>query len=605
MLQKGRDEDGISLSDKVFVFGNKLDMAGNSQLAKDNVSALVHDAAEQYEIAMNDRIICGSAKSYLEKAGILSQDDKNRGLRNISDTLEKWQMSDGIEELKAKMQHYYENDRFAVLQKRAEKNINDTVNFLTSILAKYNAESDSDADDGGKYFLQAKDALDSFSTRAVEIGRNYKQKIVDESPFSSLLRDNIEEIYPTVAENSLAVINAENLIAGGEGYSLSRIDALMRENLYFEFQKNIITKTAGATLREETEIYQALSEEFLKSLNLKEDSTYHSKLYESVQMLFKSLLIENGEHCYFNSFIERYATGLIEALIKTPLASAERLKKVTDAKTLPDFQSLAVYYSQPLNISESSGSEENDSEEFVEENILSVEDRQKYFFAKIISHEEFEPPTVEDNENVLRQFFDEYNANLAAGFEVDKLPFTSWAILLKKLGIKVSESDLLPRLKNALIKFVNVAAWSKMSGKDKNRQLENAILDYCVKVTSKSLIEYLSELSRQTKGVENKVEMISVINTDIEILRDFTLNSVVIAMGLERAFNSVMSKNIELIRESIETPKGQQIFNDWLKSNMRKIYANEYAEIDKNIDAFKDKKAVAEAIQQVLKKLNK
>ena len=124
------------------------------------------------------------------------------------------------------------------------------------------------------------------------------------------------------------------------------------------------------------------------------------------------------------------------------------------------------------NMSESSGSEENDSEEFVEENILSVEDRQKYFFAKIISHEEFEPPTVEDNENVLRQFFDEYNANLAAGFDIDKLPFTSWAILLKKLGIKVSESDLLPRLKNALIKFVNVAAWSKMKRKIYQNQLK-------------------------------------------------------------------------------------------------------------------------------------
>ena len=137
ILQKCQDEDGINLSDKVFVFGNKLDMAGNPQLAKNNISALIHDAAEQYEIAKRDRIIFGSAEAYLEKARKLSQDDNNRGLRNISSILEKWQISDGISEFKSKMQNYYKNDRFEVLQKRAEKNIKDAVNFLTAILEKY------------------------------------------------------------------------------------------------------------------------------------------------------------------------------------------------------------------------------------------------------------------------------------------------------------------------------------------------------------------------------------------------------------------------------------------------------------------------------------
>ena len=323
------------------------------------------------------------------------------------------------------------------------------------------------------------------------------------------------------------------------------------------------------------------------------------------------MLLENGEHCNFNLLIERYAAGLIETLIKSPFASAERLKKITDADIILDFQSLAIYYENGFDISEADenknaekNSEEN-SNEIYDENILSVEDRQKYFFAKIISHKEIEPPKVEDNENTLRKFFAEYNSNLAAGFDTEKLPFNAWAKLLQKLGVKVSESDLLPRLKNALIKFVNVAAWSKMSGKDKNRQLENAIFDYCTKISSKSLSEYVGELNKQIKGAENKTEMISILNEDIEILREFTLNSVIKAMGLERAFNSIMSKNIEIIRESVETSDGQQIFNDWLKLNMRKIYASEYAEIDKNIDAFKDKKAVAEAIQQILQKLNR
>ncbi len=40
MLRKVRDQDGVKLRDKTFVFGNKIDMAGNEQRAKGNDSAL-------------------------------------------------------------------------------------------------------------------------------------------------------------------------------------------------------------------------------------------------------------------------------------------------------------------------------------------------------------------------------------------------------------------------------------------------------------------------------------------------------------------------------------------------------------------------------------
>ena len=76
MLKKGQDEDGITLSDKVFVFGNKLDMAGNARLAEDNKAALIHDSVSKYALAKKERVICGSAKAYLENIGKQSQDSQ-------------------------------------------------------------------------------------------------------------------------------------------------------------------------------------------------------------------------------------------------------------------------------------------------------------------------------------------------------------------------------------------------------------------------------------------------------------------------------------------------------------------------------------------------
>ena len=582
MLQKGRDEDEIVLSDKLFLFGNKLDMAGNIQLAKDNSAALIHDAVEKYAIAKRERVFYGSAKAYLESQGKLSQDDKARGLRNINATLASWGISDGIENLKSKLQIYYNEDRFIVLKKRAEKNISDTKNFLNVILSKYDSEDAAEVDYGGQYLLQAKDSLDEFVKKAGEISREYIGELQEEKPFSNLIKNDVTEIFPNETVDSLNVLEAENSGKIGGKYALSRIDAIIREKLSFAFQKNIIAKTAAITLEKEEEIYQKLAETLLQSLQIKLNSAYRQELEVSSKNLFKSLLIENGEHCYFNPLIERYMLGLFETLIKSPYASTERLQKLTDVDIMADFQSLAVYY--PL---------ENVTADF----------QQKYFFAKILTHDDILSPDAEDNENVLRQFFEQYKSNIATGFDVENLPLEKWATIISQIGVKISETDLLDRLKKALINFVGNAAWSGLSPVSKNRKLEEAIIDYCIKLKPVPLVEYIKNLNEEIRSIENKDEMILILNEDIEILRDFTVNAVIQAISLERVFNSVMSKNIDMIRESIYKDNGQKIFNQWLKENMRKIREDEYAEINKSIESFRDKQAIAESIRQTLNQI--
>lgn len=603
MLQKVRDEDGISLNEKVFVFGNKLDMAGNPQLAKDNIAALVHDAVDKYAIAKASRIICGSAKAYLERHGKLSQDDKARGIRDINATLDKWGISDGIDELKAKMQSYYNEDRFEILKRRAEKTISDIKTFLRSILAKYDTTGEN-IDVGEEYLLQAKDSLAEFSKRASDIGREYRDKVTSEAVFTAFICDKIEEIFPNETSDSPIISNAEKIGNSGEGYALSRIDALSREQLYFAFKKNIVMKTASIALVHENEIYQLLADELLKVLGIDENSPNIQELEQGTQELLRSFLIENGEHCYFNPLIERYATVLIETLIRSPYASAERLQKLISDEALLDFQALAIYYESAVSEKEDNEiAEDTDTIEVVEDS-LSSENKSRYFTAKILTHKEISPPNAEDNEKVLRDFFKTYDTNLAMGFDFDKLPFKTWSLLLAKIGIKVSESDLLERTKKALIKFVGVQAWSKMQPKAKNELLNDAIIQYCTTEKPAALSDYLKKLNLKIHSAETKEEMLELLNRDIEILREFMLNSVVKAIGLERAFNSIMAKNIDLIRESLGTPEGQQVFNQWLKANLRKIRAADYAVVDQNIELFREKQAIAESIRPLLSKLD-
>lgn len=602
MLKKGQDDDGITLGDKVFVFGNKLDMAGNARLAEDNRAALIHDSVTKYALAKKERVICGSAKAYLENLGMQSEDERARGSRNVGSKLREWGMPDGIEELKAKMQRYYDTERFEVLARRAENGIANVKNFLNEILSKYDKGSAEEAD-GGKYLLQAKDDLEKFAKQARITGQEYQQKISNEMPFSALLSEDLEEIFPSITADSVLIKNAENVTSNSTDnvYALSRVDSAVREKLYMEFKKNIVSKVATATHAMESEIYQRLAEEFLIILGMKEDAPNRQELADSVKDMFQNLLIADGEHCYFNPLVERYSPCLLETLIKCPFASVERLQKLTNTTTMPEIQSLAVYYSKP--VSEDVERSVDDGEQEPVADTETLDDKQLAFFAKILTHKEIKPPTVEENETLLRNFFQDNSGYLTAGFNMETLPFGIWAAILTNLHVRAS-NELLPRLRKALGNFVGLSQWIEMSPQLKNNQADKAIIQFCAdNVKPVSFIAKLEALNDNLRGVKSKATMISVLNADIELLREITLNAMIRAIGLERAFNAVMAKNIDMIRESIDDASGKEIFNQWLKENLRKVKASEFADVDRQIESFQNKKAIVEAIRQVLDKI--
>ncbi len=66
-----------------------------------------------------------------------------------------------------------------------------------------------------------------------------------------------------------------------------------------------------------------------------------------------------------------------------------------------------------------------------------------------------------------------------------------------------------------------------------------------------------------------------------------------------------MSKNVDIIRDRVTGDSGQEVFNRWLKANMRRIREDEFATIDRNKETRQSKKAIAEAIRQVLEKMER
>ena len=112
----------------------------------------------------------------------------------------------------------------------------------------------------------------------------------------------------------------------------------------------------------------------------------------------------------------------------------------------------------------------------------------------------------------------------------------------------------------------------------------------------------LHEKAKKTQRMKNKSDMIAILDTDIEILRDITAKSVLNAIGLERAFISVVTKNVELIREHLQDEKGGKAFRDWVRLNAFKLMPSKFESIIENKAINENRKAIVSAVRNVLNK---
>ena len=111
------DEDGVLLNQKAFVLGNRIDLSPSKEQVNNIMAILEKEAVENYQlVSSKDKVLVGSARAYLEKLDILSS-------KNCCDRLDTWNIPYGIDELRQKLQEYYDKERFAIFKNRAENTI--------------------------------------------------------------------------------------------------------------------------------------------------------------------------------------------------------------------------------------------------------------------------------------------------------------------------------------------------------------------------------------------------------------------------------------------------------------------------------------------------
>lgn len=612
MLRKGQDLDGVKLNEKSFVFGNKIDRAPNKNTAQDNLAVLRNDAVNKYQITLGNHIVGGSARAYLEKIGLIAE-------KVASKVLVEWQTPDGVQILLDKMQDYYDNDRFEVLKRRAENTLSKTRTVLQNLLERYSTGELNYSDVSTEIIQDIQARLPRFTKEANRITQIHVGKIFSERPFTKALKDDVNNIYPLVEEAHLPLIESEELelaIDPDGVYPTSKVDGNVRDKLGVLFVENIVTATSKFTSERQSELRQALIDSFLQIMGMEVATSYKAELNESVNKLFDEMLVKGGAECNFNSLVERFVMTLIQTLITHPFATEERVNKVKEA--LEELVSLSVYYNMPTD------KEEKNSLQL--ESLVSGGDK---FFTKILAHEglaveaEVEVDASE-NENFLRNLFEENRDQICKGasLAVELLPFGKWAKLLLKGGINLAAVDtdrnikdkdkLNEKLEDLFYAFDGKNNWGRFSAEQKLQAIEKVIAAYSKQnVTqsesdnAESLLSQLDEIqerAKKSKRMNGKDDMTATLNADIEILRDITAKAVINAIGLERAFNSVITKNVNLINRHLNEPEGNAAYRLWIRNNAAKLMPSRFEQIIEQGAVRENKKAIVNAVKNLLNK---
>lgn len=614
MLRKGQDKDGVKLSEKAFVFGNKIDKISSVEMANDHTAVLRNEAVKN-QIALSNHIVGGSARAYLEIIGLIKNRVASSALIKQNKSGDIVTLSDGIEILRDKMQTYYDNDRFAVLKRRAESTLTKTRTVLQNLLDRYSTGELNPNDAGTEIIQEIQSRLPQFTNEANRITKTHTTKIFSERPFTNALKEDVANVYPLVEEAYLQLVQdtADALAIDSDGvYPTSTVDGNVRNKLGIIFIENIVKNASKFTTERQRELRQDLIDSFLKIMGVETTTSYRAELNESVNKLFDDMLVKGGEECNFNSLVERFVMTLIQTLITQPFAAESRCQKVKEA--LDELVSLSVYYNMPTD--------KDAKKDLRLGGLISGGDK---FFTKILAHEGVEPESELDatkNENFLRELFEENHKQICEGERINlsSLPFGEWAKTLTRSGINLAQIKAdksikaRDKLDNKLEDLFYSQNWAWLDKEQKLQAVEKVIENYAAQGINQNKYEGENSLLAQLDGIQqrareihrmnSKDEMISTLNTDIKILRDITTRAVINAIGLERAFNSVIIKNVDLIRNHLNEPEGNVAYRAWIRNNAVKLMPSRFEQIIEQGAIRENKKAIVNAVRKLLNDWN-
>jgi len=561
MFKNNTDSDGVSFSEKMFVFANRADNA--TDLAKN--MQIIKDELRRYNLLKDSnlhRLVSGSALAYLEKSG------------EIQSNMTNGYAEDGIAKIREVLKNYNQTERFEILKRR----INQKQNEIYDVFKELFKENEVSLSAG--YLQSYGKLLNDVRDKGIQIVKDleaYRAELRHEYNTKKEISQEVKDkVVSEITANNFAVSEEEKTWATNKASDqvtlidlTSKIDELLREKK----RKEIYRKFSEGILELADEHHKKFDTRVLSIFNQNLGISDNSKAATTVEdFLKKQKNIFDGQG-YYQSLIDRFSIDLFNILVDIPFADMKRYKRFED--DFENFSSLAMFddrksrtnsgNSQPLYYSilfhQTDRYEKNGIINGILDSIKTVLD----FIPA--------PPVVKLVESIV-----------ISDKNVDKI-----ANIIKNIGNTLNKSNQTEEQRE---KQKSMSA-TKLLNDLKALAGPNAAFEG--NITEKSYEDFFQ--GKRNKTTEN---VMLEIEKDIEILHD-ALNDVVIkAINIEKAFLSLEFRNIDQLLACLDS----NIWSDFVNNNLHVINATEVSSLEDEQQRQESKKSILKDIKLLLDQMN-
>lgn len=567
-----RDDDNIPLSEKLFVFANKIDKAATPS---DNIKITKTEWKKYKYISDESRIFAGSANAYLQSKG----KNPNEGQDYIT-SIEKFKQQgqlpdgDGIEAIRKALEEYNKEHRFVILTQRVDNLLNDIENIFKPLYEEN--KNNSFSSDTTKQILDLGFELNTkFSELLEEKLNDLKvsiiEKISKEKPISAEIEKYIEN---NITQDNYAIQDEEitkthNSLAGiSNSNEYEKVESVLREQrfhlMYSEFSSSIMGFAQDYHNKYNVEIKNIIEKCLAEAANCK---TISADVREALSEEITSInsLISDG---YYQSLIERFARDIYEILIKS-IFSANRYDKFQ--AEMDNFFSLSIFY------------DPNNKQEY-----LNIPTKDLPFCKLLLFHGEEIGTNIGNTNKIIATVSSAIAQKTAKKAISDEI-----ASEISKTILKVD----IPRI----IRFLDSNLKAGMTEQQILEAYRNGVkqspkIDFASPDFKKIYTDYHAEKNKNSK-YEGYEQFKEEFNDDIDILQDVLINAFIKAINIEKPFIAKETKNIEDIIE--------HNFSDFIGRNIVNIKKSDFDAISSSEEKRKNAEECVKQIKDILNTIKK
>lgn len=575
------DDDGNPLSDKLFVFANKIDQANNIAINIQNT----YDEwiNKKFVTSLNKhRIIFGSARAHLQESGL---DNDDRILKSFKERENELPAGDGIEAIRKELAKYNENERFEVLKRRINRIKEDIFKAFRGICSEkeeFATNRNYSTEQVAMITEQIDDIRPVTEEKLLDLKDKIREYMSKELPLSKQITDYISanitiEKY-SISDELANYVRLHTPYIGGHE-DVGRIEFTIREmkfkEMYEDFSQNVI----NIADKHHTEYSFQILDILLDTMGVDTSSPYRNELSELLKneiVIYRSdLLSSHTNEFYYQSLIERFSRYIYQILITSPY-SVERLGEFYDS--IDEFYSLSVFYRKPDC--------KNDLE------YIDIAPKNQPLCMMLLFHHYLNAT------DSIRLLINDISRISGIGEVPEEIFKFAEKAFFSVNGNNNSIIDVITK------KFANIADESNNFRINLVRQALSQIVEInqpCSVTDKKAFIQYYERYHSSIRGGElYSIENFRKdFNVDIQILQDVLTNAFVRAISMEKPF---IAREIKSIDDIIDYIKSKN-FSSFFSKNFYKIKYKETQLLDKHKREQEQNIAIISAINNILDSL--